>query len=144
MEFQNVSDKPLRILKTPTIRENLYPVLYTSGGNRDTYPIEHLDHQRIESEKTVLIEPGKTYRAIWKCDLTERNRPTGPAKLNMRYFSPKNANPDPDVANFWAGQLEQQRAFTIVPSGGATPEKKPADAEKTSPAPKDTKTPKDP
>ena len=44
-----------------------------------------------------------------------------------------------------AGQLEQQeRAFTIVPSGGATPEKKPADAEKTSPAPKNTETPKDP
>lgn len=134
MEFQNTSDKPLRILKTPTIDDNLYPVLYTSDGNRDMYTIERMDQLSIEPEKTVLIEPGETYRAAWRCKLTAGDRPAGPARLKVSYFSPKNTNPD--VTDFWSGRLAGQECeLTIVPHGDAMPERKPADAGKTPPTP---------
>ncbi len=136
MEFQNVSDKPLRILKTPTVSDNLRPTLYTSDGGRNSHPVEHFNERSIKPDDTVPIEPGKTYRATWTCKLTASSPPAGQAKLKMSYFSPKNTNEE--VADFWSGQIAgQEYEFTIVSPGSEIIEKEPGDEAKAPLAPKD-------
>ncbi len=111
MEFQNVSDKPLRIFKKPTVGENLYPMLYTSDGERDMYSIEHNPDRNVQPEDTVLIEPGDTYRTLW---IKMSAKQAGPAKIMVSYYSPKNTNPE--ITQFWSGQHPQQECkFTVVP-----------------------------
>lgn len=103
IEFQNVSDRLLRVLKEASV-ETCLPTLYTSEGGTDSYPLEPRSERAIALQETVLLEPGKTHRLNWNAFPTFR-KAAGPAKLAMSYRSPKNTNVE--VSHFWSGYLER-------------------------------------
>lgn len=120
MEFRNQSDKALRILKQPTVSDNLYPQLYTSDGQSIVYSIEHNPEAAIKLEDTVLIKPGQAHKTKWAEMATKQ---PGPAKLRISYVAPKNTNPE--VENFWSGRLPRQTLeFTVLRPDGSQPEPK--------------------
>jgi len=114
MQFQNVSDKPLRMYEEISVGKGLGPVWRTSEGREHSFDTAWPWDQAIPLEETVALGAGATRQAEWVMDWTEtRNLSPGVTLLRMSYFSPNSTNPD--VRNFWSGRLAAEITFVAVP-----------------------------
>jgi hypothetical protein len=114
-EFQNVSEKPVRILKDVTISRCFNARWTTSDGRSDTYSIEH--HRGkwdVKPEETVVIPAGGNYRTAWTMRGGDTmNFAPGPVSMEYWYNSPANINAE--VAEFfWSGVIKGHVGFNAV------------------------------
>ena len=117
-EFQNVSDKELRIYKqegTGRPRGVLCSFVL-ADGSRIEWADEALEDENVRADDTVLLKPKEVYRAKWQMGENIANglKP-GRVEMKLMYLSPRNTNAA--LKDFWEGRFEKTVVFEAVKAG---------------------------
>lgn len=113
MEFQNVSDAPMRVYKKVTVDKCLFPAWREADGLRYCVEIEHVGERPVPLAETVELAPNATHRCTHR-ETTGGVKP-GPTSLWITYDAPRNTNPE--VQRFWTGRLHMREplVFRVTP-----------------------------